>query len=119
MGSEDEAERSFGRPCRRTNSRSKRTYDLTSSIVPRGTSSHRSVELECPPIEFDAVWLSCSGFFPGPAELGAVDPDTVHDHGQTPASATIASSAASPGDCIAQAFSHDHFVEDSMMWAAS
>src|SRR5450759_1995700 len=30
-----------------TDGRSKRTYELTSSIVPRGTSFHRSVELEC------------------------------------------------------------------------
>ena len=30
--------------------RSKRTYDLTSSIVPRGTSFHSSVECEFPPI---------------------------------------------------------------------
>src|SRR5262249_47643719 len=44
MGFEDEAERSFGRPCRQTNGRSKRTCELTSSIVPRGTSFHRSVE---------------------------------------------------------------------------
>ena len=50
MGSEDEVEQSFGRPCRQLNGRSKRTYELTSSIVPRGTSFHRSVELECPPI---------------------------------------------------------------------
>jgi hypothetical protein len=27
------------------NGRSKRTYELTSSIVPQGTSFHRSVEL--------------------------------------------------------------------------
>src|SRR5215813_2746910 len=46
MGFEDEAEQSFGRPCRQTNGRSKRTCELTSSIVPRGTSFHRSVELE-------------------------------------------------------------------------
>src|SRR5215831_9716470 len=50
MGFEDEAEQSFGRPfgrpCRQTNGRSKRTRELTSSIVPRGTSFHRSVELE-------------------------------------------------------------------------
>src|SRR5215204_4596151 len=32
---------------------SKRTCELTSSIVPRGTSFHRSVELEFPPIAFD------------------------------------------------------------------
>ena len=44
MGFEDEVEQSFGRPCRQTNGRSKRTCELTSSIVPRGTSFHRSVE---------------------------------------------------------------------------
>src|SRR5665811_788700 len=62
--------------------RSKRTYELTSSIVPRGTSFHRSVELECSPILFDPVRLSCCCNLPGPAELGAVNPDAVHDHGQ-------------------------------------
>ena len=46
MGSEDEAEQSFGRPCRQCDGRSKRTYELTSSIVLQGTSFHRSVELE-------------------------------------------------------------------------
>src|SRR6516162_1551057 len=45
MGFEDEVEQSIGRPCRQTNGRSKRTCELTSSIVPRGTSFHRSVEL--------------------------------------------------------------------------
>ena len=61
--------------------RSKQTYDLTSSIVPRGTSFHRAVELEF--LLFNGVWLSCRhGFFPAPAERGAVDPDTVHDYGQ-------------------------------------
>ena len=39
MGFEDEVEQSFSRPCRQTDGWSKRTYDLTSSIVPRGTSS--------------------------------------------------------------------------------
>src|SRR5262245_43768824 len=33
--------------------RSKRTCELTSSIVPRGTSFHHLVELEFPPIAFD------------------------------------------------------------------
>src|SRR6202034_842800 len=37
----------------RRNGRSKRTCELTSSIVPRGTSFHRSVELEFPSIGFD------------------------------------------------------------------
>jgi hypothetical protein len=46
MGFEDEVEQSLPRPCRQTNGGSKRTCELTSSIVPRGTSFHRSVELE-------------------------------------------------------------------------
>src|SRR3982074_749787 len=64
--------------------RSKATCELTSSIVPRGTSFHRSVELEFPPIGFDPARLSCCccDLFPGPAELGAVDPYAVQDHGQ-------------------------------------
>jgi hypothetical protein len=41
MGFEDEVEQSFGRPCRQCDSRSKRKYELTSPIVPRGTSFHR------------------------------------------------------------------------------
>src|SRR6202162_2956772 len=45
MGFEDEAEQSFGRPCRQKNGRTKRTHELTSSTVPRGTSFHRSAEL--------------------------------------------------------------------------
>src|SRR6266566_1150968 len=84
MGFEDEAEQSIGRPCRQTNGRSKQTCELTSSIVPRGTSFHRSVELECPFIGLDAARFSCCccGLFSGPAELGAVNPYAVHDHSQ-------------------------------------
>ncbi len=82
MGFEDEAEKSFGRPCRQTNGRSKRPCELTSSIVPRGTSSHHAVELEYPPVGVRSLWLSCRRGLPGPAELGAVNPDAVHDHGQ-------------------------------------
>src|SRR5215813_4290742 len=37
--------RPFGRPCRQCNGRLKRTCELTSSIVPRGTSFHRWVDL--------------------------------------------------------------------------
>ena len=84
MGFEDEVEQSFGRPYRQCNGRSKRTCELTSSIVPRGTSFHRSVELEFPSIGSDPVrfsWCRC-GLFPGPAELSAVNPDAVHDHGE-------------------------------------
>jgi hypothetical protein len=45
MGFEDEVEQSLARPCRQGNGRFKRTYELTSSIVPRGTSLHRWVDL--------------------------------------------------------------------------
>ena len=83
MGVEDEVEQSSGRPCRQRNGRSKRPNELTSSIVPRGTSFHRSVELECSPIVVVSELLSCCCcFFPGPAELSAVNPYTVHDHRQ-------------------------------------
>jgi hypothetical protein len=81
MGFEDEAEQSKWRPYRQCNGRSKRTYELTSSIVPRGTSFHRSVELEFSPIVIDPVSLSCCRDLPGPAELGAINPYAVHDHG--------------------------------------
>ena len=81
MGFEDEVEQSFGRPCRQTNGRSRRTCELTSSIVPRGTSFHRWVELEL--LLVHTVTVSCCGDgLSGPAELGAVNPDAVHDHGQ-------------------------------------
>ena len=73
MGFEDEAEQSFGRPYRQTNGGSKRTNELTSSIVPRGTSFHRSVELEFSPIVIDPARFSCCCGFPGPAELSAVN----------------------------------------------
>ena len=47
MGFEDEVEQSIGRPCRQTNGRSKRTCELTSSIVPRGTArTHSKRQIE-------------------------------------------------------------------------
>src|SRR5664279_1181249 len=83
MGFEDEVVQSIGRPYRQTNGGSKRPNELTSSIVPRGTSFHRSVDLGFSPIAFDPARLSCCYcFFPSPAELGAVNPYSVHDHGQ-------------------------------------
>src|SRR5262245_50237725 len=83
MGFEDKVEQSSGRPCRQTDGWSKRTCELTSSIVPRGTSFHRSVELEVPPIAYDPARFSCCrGLFPGPPELSAVNPYAVHDHSQ-------------------------------------
>src|SRR6516164_10035234 len=44
-GVRGQGDQSKGRPCRYVSGRSKRTYDLTSSIAPRGTSCHRVVEL--------------------------------------------------------------------------
>ena len=81
MGFEDEVEQSIPRPCRQTNGRSKRACELTSSIVPRGTSFHRSVELEFPSIEFDPARCSCCcrDLFSGPAELSTVNPDNGMD----------------------------------------
>src|SRR6516162_4270970 len=82
MGFEDEVEQSFGRPCQ-TNGRFKRTYELTSSIVPRGTLFHHAVELECSPVRLDnCAVVSCGYGLPGPAKLSAINPDAVHDHGQ-------------------------------------
>jgi len=82
MGFEDEVEQSVGRPCRRCDGRFKRTYELTSSIVPRGTSFHRWVELEFPPIAFDPAQISSRCDLSGPPERRAVNPHAVHDHGQ-------------------------------------
>src|SRR5208283_5875309 len=82
MGFEDGVEQSMWRPCRLSDGGSKRTYELTSSIVPQGTSFHHSVELECSPIACDPLRFSCRCNLPDPAELGAVNPDAVHDHGQ-------------------------------------
>ena len=85
MGFEDEVEQSVTRPCRQIDDRSKRTCELTSSIVPRGTSFHRSVELGFSPIGFNPARFSCCCrvLFPGPAELSAINPYAVHDHGQS------------------------------------
>src|SRR5262249_55231726 len=77
MGFEDEVERSFRRLAV---GRSKQTCELTSSIVPRETSFHRLVELEFPPTS-NLVWCSrCN--FPVPSELGAINPDAMHEHRQ-------------------------------------
>ena len=82
MGFEDEAEQSLGRPCRQTDGRSKQTRELTSSIVPRATPFHHSVELEFPPVVIGFTSASCCCSFSGPSELGAISPDAVHDDGQ-------------------------------------
>src|SRR3974390_1666904 len=79
MGSENEAHQSKGRSYR---GRTWRTYDLTSSIVPRGTSSHHVVELVFLPIAFGCLLSWGSGLLPAPAEIGPTTPNAVHDPGQ-------------------------------------
>jgi hypothetical protein len=82
MGFEDEVEQSLPRPCRQLVGRSKRTCELTSSIVPRGTPFHHWVELGFPPTSFGFANCSRGCSLSGPAELGAINPDAVHDHRQ-------------------------------------
>jgi hypothetical protein len=121
MGFEDEVEQSFGRPCRQYDGRSKRTNDLTSSIVPRGTSFHRWVELD---FLLSHLILHRSQA----AATSLVHRNSVpstHTRcmitANRRASATIAFFIPR---ClaifIAQALSQDHFAErTSMLWAAS
>ena len=118
MGFEDEAEQSLGRPCRQCDGRSKRTYDLTSSIVPRGTSFHRSVEFEFPPIGLDAVRLHAAVVACSQVQRNSV-PST-HMRCMITANrrarATIAFFIPRRlATCIAQALSQDHFFECSML----
>src|SRR5436305_7943581 len=57
----------------------------SNSPYPSSREGHHStarVELESSPIAFDPAWRSCRYGFPGPPELGAVNPNAVHDHGQ-------------------------------------
>jgi hypothetical protein len=122
MGFEDEVEQSFGRPRRWTNGGSKRTYDLTSSVVPRGTSFH-------------ARWSS-SFLLLGLVLHGshaAAASSRVHRNSvpstqmrcmitaSRRARATIAFfSPRRLAIFTAQALSQDHFTErTSMIWAAS
>src|SRR5262245_12044247 len=123
MGSEDEAEQSNGRPCRQSDGRSKRTCELTSSIVPRGTSFHRSVELGFPLLD-----LMLHGFHVAAAACSRVQRNAVPltqmrciITANRRARATIAFFIPR---ClaifIAQALSQDHFVESTnRIWAAS
>src|ERR1700681_1058717 len=122
MGFEDEAEQSLGRPCRLTDSRSKRKYELTSSIVPRGTSFHCSVDLG-----FLLAGLILNGFHAAAAACSRVHRNSVpstHIRCMITASrrarATIAFFIPRRlAICMAQALSQDHFSECIMLCAAS
>ena len=120
MGFEDEAEQSFGRPCQQANGRSKQTCDLTSSIVPRGTSFHHSVE---PGFLLSGLILPAQAAAASLVQRNSV-PST-HMRCRTTAnrraSATIAFLIPRcRAIFIAQALSQDHvLVRVSMTWAAS
>ena len=121
-GIEDEVEQSMPRPCRHTNGRSKRTCELTSSIVPRGTSFHRWAELE-----FPSIGLILHSFHAAAAACSRVQRNSVPSTqircmitANRRARATIAFFIPRRlAICIAQALSHDHFFEYSMLCAAS
>ena len=96
--------------------RSKRTCELTSSVVPRGTPFHRLVELGFPPIAFDPVRSHA-------AAASRVQRNSVPSTqmrcmitANRRASATIAFFIPRRlAICIAQALSHDHFFDRSML----
>jgi hypothetical protein len=101
--------------------RSKQTCELTSCIVPRGTSVHRLVELEFPPIALNPGR-------PHAAAASLVQRNSVPSiqmrcmiTANRRASATIALFMPRRLPiCIAQALSQDHLVErTNKIWAAS
>src|SRR5262245_35198803 len=118
MGFEDEEEQSYGRPCRQSDGRCKRTCELTSSIVPRGTSST---------VRWNSSFLLLDLILPGfHAAAGACS--RVHRNSvpstqmrcmitaNRRASATIAFFIPRRlAICIAQALSHDHFFDRNML----
>jgi hypothetical protein len=80
MGSEGEVEQSLGRPCRRQVQADMRTHLIHR---PARDTFHRWVELGFPPTSFGFANCSRGCSVSGPAELGAVNPDAVHDHSQS------------------------------------
>jgi hypothetical protein len=61
--------------------------DIRTHLIQSSREGHLSTagwSSKCSPIGFDPEWFSCCrrGLLPGPTELGAVNPDAVHDHGQ-------------------------------------
>src|SRR5262245_663852 len=57
-----------------------RTPPYRGDANPQGTSFHRLVELEYLLSDLIGCHAGCGP--PGPLELGAINPDAVHDHGQ-------------------------------------
>src|SRR5262249_193978 len=121
LGFEEEGEQSFGRPCRQCDGRFKRTHELTSSIVPRGTSFHRGVELDFLLLH----WILHRSQAAATSLVHRNSVPSTHTRcmitANRRASATIAFFIPRClATFIAQALSQDHFVErTSMLWAAS
>ena len=93
--------------------RSKRTCELTSSIVPRGTLFHHAVELECSPLRLDTVQL-CHAATASRVQRNSVPSTQMRCMitASRRARATIAFfMPRCLAICIAQALSQDHLVE--------
>ena len=110
MGFEDDVETSVTRPCRQIDDwvqadmRTHLIHRPARDIIPAAP-----VELGFSPIGFNPARFSCCCrvLFPGPAELSAVNPYAVHDHGQSARQGhDRLLHPAAPGDRIAQALSH-------------
>ena len=99
--------------------RFKQTYELTSSIVPRGTSFHHAVELEFPPLVRDCFHAAAACR----VQRNSVPSTQMRCMitARRRARATIARFMPRRlAICIAQALSQDHFVErTNRIWAAS
>src|SRR5882724_11249800 len=122
MGFEDKVEQSHARPYRQRGGRFKRTCELTSSIVPRGTSFHRSVELEFSPIGFDPEWFHAAVAACSRVQRNSVPSTQMRCMitASRRARATIAFFMPRRlAICMAHALSQDHFFECIMLWAAS
>ena len=118
MGFEDEVEQSLQRPCRQTKRQVQ--ADMRTHLIHRPARDiiHRSVELEFPSIGFDPVEFSCCcrGLSPGPRNSVVSTQMRCMITANRRASATIAFFIPRRlAICIAQALSHDHFFEYSML----
>ena len=121
-GIRGQAEQSLPRPCRQHDGRSKRKYELTSSIVPRGTSFHRSVDLECSPIGSDRSRCHAAGATCSRVQRNSVPSTQMRCMITANRRAKATTAFFIPrrlAICMAQALSQDHFFECSMLWAAS
>ena len=99
--------------------RSKQTCELTSSIVPRGTSFHQAVELEFPPL-VRHCFHAAAAFRVQRNSVPSTQMRCMIT-ARRRARATIALFMPRRlAICIAQALSQDHFVErTNRIWAAS